>query len=362
MKRLGWVVGMLFLAMLAVGQQVSPNNGVTVIGPVDGSNNVKVNCVTGCSSSTFLDEGAFTEGTTPINPVGGYFKTSFTALSTGQAGAVAMTTDRNFYVNLNKVGGSAVTLGQTTMSASIPVALASNQSNVPINQVQIGGNTISTAATGVQLVGIEGHAGGAMDAAQNAAAPANALVEGGVYNSTLPTITTGDASQIQLDVKGQQLVDVNYYAGTALGAPSNYGTSPGAVEVMGVNAFVTNTVPTTVGAGSALVGKVYPYTGCGTTQAESGSPAGLAAMPTSSTAIFTATTCLLTLHISNTTTGTVNITVTDDAGTPIQDLNAFALLGGAYLDRNFPYGFKLNAGMKMLASASGVTYYALGIQ
>jgi hypothetical protein len=29
--------------------------------------------------------------------------------------------------------------------------------------------------------------------------------------------------------------------GTALGAPSNYGTSPGAVEVSGVNAFVTNT-------------------------------------------------------------------------------------------------------------------------
>ena len=34
-------------------------------------------------------------------------------------------------------------------------------------------------------------------------------------------------------------------AGTTLGAPSNYGTAPGAVEVLGVNAFVTNTVPVT---------------------------------------------------------------------------------------------------------------------
>jgi hypothetical protein len=32
-------------------------------------------------------------------------------------------------------------------------------------------------------------------------------------------------------------------AGTTLGAPSNYGTSPGAVAVQGVNAYVTNTVP-----------------------------------------------------------------------------------------------------------------------
>jgi hypothetical protein len=33
--------------------------------------------------------------------------------------------------------------------------------------------------------------------------------------------------------------------GVSLGSPSTYGTSPGAVEVIGVNAFVTNTVPVT---------------------------------------------------------------------------------------------------------------------
>jgi hypothetical protein len=35
--------------------------------------------------------------------------------------------------------------------------------------------------------------------------------------------------------------DMGAWAGTALGAPSNYGTSPGAVAVPGVNAFITNT-------------------------------------------------------------------------------------------------------------------------
>ena len=38
-------------------------------------------------------------------------------------------------------------------------------------------------------------------------------------------------------------LNIIQWAGTVLGAPSNYGTSPGAVEVPGVNAFVTNTVP-----------------------------------------------------------------------------------------------------------------------
>ncbi len=39
-----------------------------------------------------------------------------------------------------------------------------------------------------------------------------------------------------------QPVDLYSAAGTLLGAPSNYGTSPGAVEVSGVNAYITNTV------------------------------------------------------------------------------------------------------------------------
>lgn len=39
----------------------------------------------------------------------------------------------------------------------------------------------------------------------------------------------------------QSTASLSFYGGFALGAPSNYGTSPGAVTVPGVNAFVTNT-------------------------------------------------------------------------------------------------------------------------
>lgn len=45
--------------------------------------------------------------------------------------------------------------------------------------------------------------------------------------------------------------NVTQWASVALGAPSNYGTSPGAVTVPGVNAFVTNTIAATVAQGTA---------------------------------------------------------------------------------------------------------------
>ncbi len=55
-------------------------------------------------------------------------------------------------------GGGGGTLGQQTMAASAPVVIASNQSNVPVNNVQIGGVAVATgngvAGTGVQRVAI----------------------------------------------------------------------------------------------------------------------------------------------------------------------------------------------------------------
>jgi hypothetical protein len=47
----------------------------------------------------------------------------------------------------------------------------------------------------------------------------------------------------------QQPINLVDVGGTVLGAASNYGTSPGAVEVQGVNAFVTNTVGVSYGSG-----------------------------------------------------------------------------------------------------------------
>lgn len=78
------------------------------------------------------------------------------------------------------------------------------------------------------------------------------------YNTSPPTATSGNAVLVQCDATGKLITSgsssigsvtqgttpwidsVSYWAGVALGAPSNYGTSPGAVSVPGVNAFITN--------------------------------------------------------------------------------------------------------------------------
>jgi hypothetical protein len=95
---------------------------------------LNVNCTGGCSSTSFADNGAFTEGTTNVVPMAGEYNSSIGNLTSGHAGTVQLTIDRMMYVNVGKVGGTAITVGQTTMSASIPVAIASNQSAIAVSE------------------------------------------------------------------------------------------------------------------------------------------------------------------------------------------------------------------------------------
>jgi hypothetical protein len=112
------------------------------------------------------------------------------------------------------------------------------------------------------------------DSASGAANAGNPVKAGGVFNTTQPTVTNAQTVDAQYTARGAALVATGVdtftvagsgtftVAGTvtanqggapwsqnltqvnsvALGSPSNYGTSPGAVSVPGVNAFVTNTV------------------------------------------------------------------------------------------------------------------------
>ena len=72
--------------------------------------------------------------------------------------------------------------------------------------------------------------------------PPLAAQMGGWVTTAAPTYTTATFNAASLTTAGGLRSDNSSWAGTALGAPSNYGTSPGAVTVPGVNAFVTNTV------------------------------------------------------------------------------------------------------------------------
>src|SRR5262249_20777295 len=87
------------------------------------------------------------------------------------------------------------------------------------NSVAVGSPTIyGTAPTGSAVIGVN---------AFITNLPATQTISGIVGVSNFPATQASNQTQL---------------AGVALGAPSNYGTSPGAVSVQGVNAFVTNTV------------------------------------------------------------------------------------------------------------------------
>jgi hypothetical protein len=99
-------------------------------------------------------------------------------------------------------------------------------------------------------------------------------VVGGQYNTAAPSALNKQFLPVQLDANGNLKVNVVVGGGgggggsvtqgttpwvdnvtqwnsVALGSPSNYGTSPGAVPVIGVNAAVTNALP----AGTNVIGK-----------------------------------------------------------------------------------------------------------
>jgi hypothetical protein len=93
--------------------------------------------------------------------------------------------------------------------------------------VNVSGGSISASQSGNWTTRMVGNLGAALDAVQNAAAPANELVVGGVYNSAAPTLTSGNASQLQLDVNGNLNVNIKAGAGSGGTASSVGAALPG---------------------------------------------------------------------------------------------------------------------------------------
>lgn len=112
-----------------------------------------------------------------------------------------------------------------------------------------GGNTpcwipYDTTGAGIPVTGGGGGGGGtsAVDEAAFTAGTTAYTPVGGIYSTGSISLTSGQAGALRLTADRNAMVDLNEVNGTALGAPSAYGTSPGAVTVMGVNAYVTNTL------------------------------------------------------------------------------------------------------------------------
>ena len=135
--------------------------------------------------------------------------------------STAIAAGGNTIGNVNiQANGSAVSFGQAAMAASLPVVIASNQSNLPANIAQVSGSTVATAATGIIKVGLTDGTGTAITSTSNAidvniksgggsgfsvtdeaawTAGTSALVPtGGVYNDSAAALTSGQEGTIRV--------------------------------------------------------------------------------------------------------------------------------------------------------------------
>jgi hypothetical protein len=124
--------------------------------------------------------------------------------------------------------------------------MADFDAQLPVRAIQSEFATEISNNSGVLINPAEDYAQGSTTSGQN-----GVLIQGAVTTAA-PLYTTGQTSPLSLDVNGNlrvtatsvalQNVNVTQWDSTPLGAPSAYGTSPGAVNVIGVNAYITNTV------------------------------------------------------------------------------------------------------------------------
>lgn len=188
---------------------------------VNASGQVAVNCAN-CSGSgvSQQDNTGYTAGTTNMVPMAGFVGS--TAVTAGNAGAMQMTTDRMLFTNLGKVGGTAIALGQTTMSASLPVTLASNQSTLPVSLASVPSHAVTNAGT--FAVQESGAALTALQLLDNIVAAIGSTTSGqsgalgmGAVTTAAPTYTTAQTHPLSLTPAGELRVRME---STAVGSTS----------------------------------------------------------------------------------------------------------------------------------------------
>jgi hypothetical protein len=115
-------------------------------------------------------------------------------LQTNASGSLITTQAAGAFDNVNvaQYGGVATTLGQKVSASSIPIVIASNQTNVPVSST-----TLATAANQALTI----------SAGYLPATPSpNSQLVSGVFNPTLPTVPATESVALQLDASGRLII------------------------------------------------------------------------------------------------------------------------------------------------------------
>ena len=234
----------------ALATSANQTNATQKTQVVDGSGNViastsnalNVQCAN-CSGSgvSAADAATFTAGTSLFAPVGGQFTSGgATACVTGHECTAGMTAARAIFGDTSSIAGTATLTGNGPGGAGAQrVTIASDNTAFTV---------VATQATGTNLhmvcdSGCSGSGGtsiadaGTFTAGTTAGTPLIAEFTSGGATACV----TGHACWVGMTAARGMFTDLSSQAGTAItSAPSAYGTVPTG-NVIGVNAFVTNT-------------------------------------------------------------------------------------------------------------------------
>lgn len=92
-----------------------------------------VSSVGGAAAPAFVDDAAFTVGTSQGTPAGGTYRSVLDAVDDNDYGVFAMTQRRALHASLRKESDGSELLGQKAMAASIPVVIASDQGALTVS-------------------------------------------------------------------------------------------------------------------------------------------------------------------------------------------------------------------------------------
>jgi hypothetical protein len=192
------------------------NNGDVVINVADGTTETQLLAISAAGAISLTSGGSVTGGTAASvsQLAGGQYNTVLPTLTNAQQASL----------QLDAAGRLLVDIGASSGSVSV------TQSTSPwvTSDLADGSSTGGTAGT-------------------------KSLLSGGIYNSTLPTLTTGQQAGLQLDASGRLLVDIGASSGSI---SVTQGTSPWIVQDSADGSVAAGTA----GTKSMLGGLVYNTT------------------------------------------------------------------------------------------------------
>lgn len=187
-----------------------------------------------------------------------------TVLAAGSSTIGAVTQGTTPWVdNISQFGGSAVSLGQKLMAASMPVVIASDQSTINVTvatALPAGANNIGSVNQGTSPWITKDQADGSVS---GGTAGTFSLLAGAIYNSTPLTLTNGQQASLQADVNGYLKVDLATAIPTGantIGAVTQAGApwSQNLTQILGAAPSATNALPSQIATSGAFVSTSNP--------------------------------------------------------------------------------------------------------